>query len=543
MKKIEEMSLEELVGQLIVYRASESSEDILQLAEQGLVGGIGITYFPDLATKETRVAYINKLIEKSAIMPFVLASVDSEQLFPNCFPKAPSEMALGATGNLELITKFAQLVTSTAWKNGINYVWEPTVDINTNPDNPIIGTRAFSDKLELVNKCALAYLAGVNQNKIMLGAKHFPGHGATSGDSHVRMNRLNSTLDELLEWDLVPYKKLIEHDLSGIMSAHLVYPKIDSEHPVTFSRKFLIDILRQQLGFSGILVSDSLTMKALNNYGDANQKAVAALCAGHDIILEDYNVTDPRETLAAILASVKSGELPLAEVKEKVSRILRYKEKLAKYHHQGRIYPVARDRGAEKATFELYSAIAKASLTLLENRHIPDFNNEKIMVLGEQKIVNKDSIIDFSSEGESDVNLLLEQLETTFPQASTMPIEATIDDATFNKIIIDSQDNEWIIFVLDMKILAYNEDSSKIKADYLKLINELKNSNIKIGIIAFGNPYFARFVDDVDFLLLTYSNSAVYSTAITEYFKKPFHLTGTLPITINEKYHFGYAAE
>jgi hypothetical protein len=94
-----------------------------------------------------------------------------------------------------------------------------------------------------------------------------------------------------------------------------------------------------------------------------------------------------------------------------------------------------------------------------------------------------------------------------------------------------------------MKILAYNEDSSKIKADYLKLINELKNSNIKIGIIAFGNPYFARFVDDVDFLLLTYSNSAVYSTAITEYFKKPFHLTGTLPITINEKYHFGYAAE
>ena len=203
----------------------------------------------------------------------------------------------------------------------------PCLDVNTNPANPIINTRAISDDAELVTELGLPLLRAQKDARALSCVMHFPGHGDTAEDSHIRIPTVNRTVAELWEVDLLPYREAIPQGLiTGICTNHNHYPAYEAgpPAPATISHKIITDLLRGTLGYQGLIYSDSLTMKPMkDNYG-IEEAAILAVLAGHDIILQDYN-SDPRITHSALVAAVKSGRIPLEQVDTSVARILQAK--------------------------------------------------------------------------------------------------------------------------------------------------------------------------------------------------------------------------
>ncbi|MEA5512854.1 beta-N-acetylhexosaminidase [Nodularia sp. UHCC 0506] len=173
---------------------------------------------------------------------------------------------------------------------GINLSWSPVADIFSHPQNPIIGTRAFGCNPETTAKGVCEYYRGLQESEILGCAKHFPGHGDTSKDSHIELPVLNLTLEELRTRELIPFKALIKEQIPVIMTAHILFPKIDPQFPATLSQNILKKILREELGFEGVVVSDDLDMKAVSDMFTQSGTVAQALTAGCDLFIVSRNI-------------------------------------------------------------------------------------------------------------------------------------------------------------------------------------------------------------------------------------------------------------
>jgi beta-N-acetylhexosaminidase len=245
--------------------------------------------------------------------PFNAYRVDTATLFP-------SQMALAATRDPELATRVAYAMASELKYMGFNLVFSPVVDVNSNPNNPIIGLRSFSAEVDLVSAFGKAYLQGFEQAGIVAVAKHFPGHGDTSTDSHIQLPVVEANLERLQNLELAPFKSMINAGVPAIMSAHVVFPALDDQ-PATLSPFILTDLLRDALGFQGLIITDSLAMKAISdNYG-AGEAAVQSILAGADLLLLGPDINLQRTVYTALEQALASGQLSEARVREALSHI------------------------------------------------------------------------------------------------------------------------------------------------------------------------------------------------------------------------------
>ncbi|ACC99078.1 Glycoside hydrolase family [Elusimicrobium minutum Pei191] len=203
----------------------------------------------------------------------------------------PSNMAIGASGEEELAMKKGLITARQARSIGINWIFAPVVDLASDPENPIVNTRAFGKDPMLVTRLAMAFMSGLSQGGTLNTLKHFPGHGDTSKDSHLELPFISKSFDKLFDSDLVPYKTLLKF-ADSIMVGHLLIPAIDDENPSSLSEKTIRGILRQKLNYKGCVVTDALLMKAI---GDQKEAALKALKAGADILLapsDPYEIID-----------------------------------------------------------------------------------------------------------------------------------------------------------------------------------------------------------------------------------------------------------
>ncbi|MFI0353816.1 glycoside hydrolase family 3 protein [Actinomadura sp. 9N407] len=376
---VADMTLEEKVGQLFVPTFS-SAADARSMIKRYHVGGL--IYFPgNMAGGPEGTARLSNSLQKAAKLPLLLA-VDEEQGLVTRTPfltKFPGNMALGATRRTDDARAAAQVTGTELRAVGINQNYAPVADVNINPANPVIGLRSFGSDPALVSQLLGAAIGGYQAAGVAATAKHFPGHGDTDTDSHTGLPVIKHTRAQWERLDAPPFKAAITAGVDAIMSAHIVVPGLDkSGDPSTLSKTVLTGLLRQHLGYQGVIVTDSLQMAgAREKYGDA-ATPVRAINAGADQLLMPPSLPTAHK---AVVRAVRDGKIPPKRLDESVGRILRLKELRGLF--AGTMADPARADavvGAEshKSTA---SRVAEHAVTLVRN-------DDRVLPLGKDKTVH-----------------------------------------------------------------------------------------------------------------------------------------------------------
>ncbi|MEG5065463.1 glycoside hydrolase family 3 N-terminal domain-containing protein [Microcoleus sp. B3-A4] len=339
---IDNLSLPELVAQMFVVRASgclfdhqirypewEPTASKLRYYLENLgVGGVIL-----VGGSAAELAVRSHQLQSWAKFPLLLAADIEEgvgQRFAGATwfgpPMAIAEVARHDAGKADRYAEQMGAVTAIeARAIGLNWIFGPVVDVNNNPDNPVINVRAFGETPEIVGKLAAAFIRGAGQHPVLTTAKHFPGHGDTAVDSHLQLPVLPHSPARLAQVELPPFVEAIAAGADAVMSAHLLIPAWDAEFPATLSRKILIGKLREELGFEGLIVTDALVMGAIANKYGTNEAAVLAAEAGADVLLMPL---DPEGAILAVCEAVTQGRLSISQIKESVKRIWSAKAKV-----------------------------------------------------------------------------------------------------------------------------------------------------------------------------------------------------------------------
>jgi beta-glucosidase len=339
---IDSLSLPQQVAQMLVVRASgflfdhqirypvwEPPGERLRHWIQDLgVGGVIL-----LGGSAGEIALRTQQLQEWATVPLLIAA-DIEEGVGQRFSGAtwfPPPMALAAVDrhNSILAEEYAEQMGATiaaeARAIGLNWVLAPVVDVNNNPDNPVINVRAFGDSPEGVSRLATAFIKGAQSHPVLTAAKHFPGHGDTAVDSHLELPVLPHSLERLREVEIPPFKAAIAAGVDAVMSAHLLIPSLDPEYPATLSSRILLGELSKTLGFEGLIVTDALVMGAIANRYGVNEAPVLAVEAGADILMMPL---DPEGAIRAICAAVETGRISPECIRASVERIWHAKAKV-----------------------------------------------------------------------------------------------------------------------------------------------------------------------------------------------------------------------
>jgi len=239
----------------------------------------------------------------------------------------PSARAVGQAGSEETARLMAQALAEELEACGIRYDFAPCVDVDTNPRNPVIGDRSFGDDPELVGRLGVAMIRGFQENGVAACAKHFPGHGDTDVDSHLDLPSVEHSRSRLDDVELRPFRKAIEAGVATVMVSHLLVREIDDALPATLSRKIVTGLLREELGYSGVVVTDALEMKALAKHWTPAQISVLATKAGCDLLALCSGHDAQVEAMESLIRALEAGEIPFKEAEAADSRVRALKER------------------------------------------------------------------------------------------------------------------------------------------------------------------------------------------------------------------------
>ncbi|WP_395950918.1 glycoside hydrolase family 3 protein [Actinomadura sp. 3N508] len=405
---VAKMSVQEKVGQLFVTRFSSRSDALTKIRKYH-VGGL--IYFPGNFGAPAKTAAQSNALQKASKIPLLLG-VDEEQGIVSRTPfitTFPGNMALGATGN-PADARAAARVTGTELRAvGINLDYAPDADVNVNPRNPVIGLRSFGADPGLVAKLTAGAVEGYQAAGVAAAAKHFPGHGDTATDSHTGLPVIKHTRPMWDRLDAPPFRAAIEAGVDMVMTAHIVVPKLDgSGDPSTLSRNVLVRLLRDALGYRGVITTDSLEMAGVREkYGDA-AVPVRALAAGADQLLMPPNL--PR-AYKAVLAAVRSGKIPQDRLDGSVTRILKLKQR------RGLFQDTASDPAKADAVIgtpahkAIARQVAERAVTLVRNDgNVLPLKGKKVAVSGPGAGTLRASLrrhgVTVTSGGSADVTIL-----------------------------------------------------------------------------------------------------------------------------------------
>lgn len=322
-------ALAKAVGQLLVggFDGPTVSSEFRALAASGHVGG-AILFKRNLPSLDAARDLVREIGAIDADVPLVV-SVDQEggrvQRLRDPFPELPPMREVGDVGRKSWVHAAAMLLARSLRILGFHQNYAPVLDVDSNPDNPIIGDRSFSRDPGAVSRFGASFIDGLQSGGIAACGKHFPGHGDTSADSHLELPRLSHDRERLTNVELAPFRAAVLADVASIMTAHILFDALDAEHPATLSEKVLVPLLREQLGFRGVIVSDDLEMKAIADHYGIEDAAVRAIRAGCDQLLICHQVEWVARAHEAIVKAVEAGTLDRGRVLEAAERVERLK--------------------------------------------------------------------------------------------------------------------------------------------------------------------------------------------------------------------------
>jgi beta-N-acetylhexosaminidase len=325
-------SLEQRAASLFTvgFAGKSPSDELLGLLRRG-VGGV-IVFARNVGTPE-EVLELNRELKQHAARPLLL-SVDQEggrvARLRSGFTELPAMRTVGETGNAALARELGQLMARELRAVGFDMNFAPVLDVDTNPDNPVIATRSFGRTPELVTELGLALAAGLQDGGVAACAKHFPGHGDTSQDSHLELPRLPHDLARLEQVELAPFRAAAKTEIAAFMTAHVIFEAVDAERPATMSRPVLTGILREKLGYDGLVISDDMEMRAIADHYGVEEAVLRGLQAGVDHFLICRSAALVHRAIDAVVRAVQKGELSQATLDAATRRFERVRARFAK---------------------------------------------------------------------------------------------------------------------------------------------------------------------------------------------------------------------
>ncbi|MGH2716936.1 MAG: glycoside hydrolase family 3 protein [Thermoleophilaceae bacterium] len=532
MRKLDRMSLEEKVGQMFMTYAYGTSVDqadprnqstygvdsFRQLIERYHLGGIIYFAWSDNVKDPRQIAGLSNGIQKVATSSGTgvpaLVSTDQEQgLVVRVTEPAtqfPGNMALGAARYPGLARSAAAVTGEELRAMGINENFAPVADVNVNPENPVIGVRSFSSNPGLVASLTEAQVRGYQREDVASTAKHFPGHGDTSVDSHTGLPVIDHAREELDRIDLPPFAAAIDAGVESIMTAHIVVPALDdSGRPATLSRPILTDLLRREMNFDGVVVTDALTMEGVREMFGDDRVPVEAIKAGADLLL-----MPPDLDLAyrSVLEAVRSGEISERRIDRSVYRILRLKERLGLFEQ-----PFVKESKVAKVVgnsdhLAVADDVTERTVTLVKNGAgtlpLAADSGKRALVTG---------------WGASTTARLASQVRERGLPAEVYETGASPSDAAIAGARAAAERNDLVVAVTNR---AWSSPAQQ------RLVGELVASGKPVIVAAVRDPYDIAHLSGVDTYVATYGYAGVSVRALAKVLFGEVNPSGKLPVDI-----------
>src|SRR5512138_447110 len=496
-RTLRRLTVEEKIGQMIAcrftadFRNADSPvlEALDDLVAKSKIGGL-ILFAP---ARVYETAELANAFQKLAKVPLLMAA-DFERGAANRITNAtlfPPFMALGATGSEDLAYAMGRTTALEGRAMGIHMTYAPVVDVNINPDNPIINTRSIGADPALVSRIANAFIRGVQENGMIDTAKHFPGHGDTAQDSHTLMPTIAADLERLDKVELFPFKRAIEAGVRAVMTAHLAVPALDPTPglPATLSAPIMTGVLRQKLGFKGLIVTDALEMGGVTNAFSTEEASLRAVLAGVDMLLLP---PEPAKVIAYLAAAVRDGRVPMARIDESVRRILEVKASLGLDRRRFVDVEELRHRVAPRAYLELATKTFERSATLVRNEA-----NAVPLTAAPEKL----AVLSLSSDlGDYFAGQpFVEAVRSKFAGAPAFYADGDTGQDKLDEALAAASTAETVVVGVYSRLVD-RKGSVGLDPRHVDLIEKLAGlpDGPKVVVVSFGSPYLLRHFPDVD---------------------------------------------
>lgn len=506
------LSQDEKLGQLFIVALYTNKDEnhinqVRNIVTNDKIGGLIL--MQDDAAREINL--VNEFQQKSKV-PLMIGMDAEWGLYQriNTAHKFPWAMTLGAIQDKDLIYKMAAKIAEDCKRMGVNWDFAPVVDVNTNPNNPIIGNRSFGSEVSNVTQSALSYANGLQDNNILAAIKHFPGHGDTNTDSHLDLPVVSHSLQRLNKIELAPFKDLMNKGIGGVMVAHLYVPSLESGKgiPASISKNIITGLLKEQLGYKGLIITDALNMGAVANKYKPGELDALAFKAGNDIMLFSQGVSEGKKL---IQKAIDQGEISQSRVEESVKKIL-----LTKYFLGLNQYT---RKNPENINYDINN---DSHTKLVQNL----YSNALTLLKDEKKLLPLNS-------------------HTTYYY---VPLEEAPYQTFENRLKLDSKvivkkaSEINTIPANSTVIVGFHKDNStaykpyKISAESKKILSDLtKNKNVILNV--FGSAYALKDIDlsKVSTVLVSYENNDDSMTATADAFNGKTKISGKLPVLVNDQ--------
>jgi len=537
-RTLKKLTVEEKIGQMVACRFAGSfrnadSAYLRELDDLVVKSGIGGLILFGGEVYET--AELANAFQKLAKVPLLMAS-DFERGTGNQVTGAtlfPPLMSLGAAGSEELAYGMGRVTALEGRAMGIHMTYAPVVDVNINPDNPIINTRAVGADPGLVSRIANAFIRGVQENGMIATAKHFPGHGDTSQDSHSLLPTIEAGLERLESVELVPFQAAVDAGVRAVMTAHLAVPALDPTPglPATLSAPILTGVLRKKLGFRGLIVSDALEMSGVTNAFSTEEASLLAVLAGVDQLLLP---PEPAKVIAFLAGAVRDGRLPERRVDESVRRILEAKAALGLHRNRFvRIDELDR-RIASRPFLEQALKTFESSATLVKNERgaLP-----LVAAGGTVAVFSLSSDLGDYFAGRAFVTAM----RTRFPGAAAFYADADTGREDLDDAYAKAAGARTVVVALFSRVSAGkgSVDLEPKHVDLIKKFAALENGP-RIVVVSFGSPYFLRRFPGVDAYVCLYRNTPETQDIAARALAGEMDFGGKLPVSIPDLYPVGH---
>ena len=515
-KTYNSLSQDEKLGQLFIValytnKGEEFINQIRNIVKNEKIGGLIL--MQDDAAREINL--VNEFQSQSKVP--LMIGMDAEWGVFQRIAKAhkyPWAITLGAIQDKNLITEMSAKIAEDCKRMGINWDFAPVVDVNTNPNNPIIGNRSFGSDVNNVVNSALAYSNGLQDNRILAAIKHFPGHGDTDKDSHLDLPVVSHNLERLEKIEIAPFKALMNKGIGGVMVAHLYVPSLENEKgiPASVSKKIVTGLLKEKLGYKGLIITDALNMGAVANKFKAGELDAMAFKAGNDLMLFSQDVATGKKL---IQKAIDNGEIQQNRVEESVKKIL-----LTKYY----------------LGLNQYNNINPENVN-------EDLNNASHSVLVQKMYANALTLI------KDEKKLLPLDCKETYYYVplEEAPYETFLNQLNLGTTVIFKNSNEINTIPANSKVIVgFHKDNStaykpyKISDASKKILSDLtKNQNVILDV--FGSPYALKDIDisKVSTVLVSYENNDDAMKATANGILGQTKISGRLPVLVNDQLKFG----
>jgi len=533
------LSARERVAQLIMpwvpgeYAAvgSPEYEQVRAWVEDDKVGGLVLSIGMPLS-------YAAKLnhMQRLARVPLLVASdmengsgmrLGGSYALPSLLPQGggtvfPPVMALGATRSDELAYKLGQVLGAEARAVGVHITFGPVLDVNANPLNPIINVRSFGEDPALVSRLASAYIRGARENGLMTTGKHFPGHGDTETDSHIGLPAIRASRAHLDSVDLPPFRTAVGSGIDAIMTAHIAVTGVlgDSAPPATLSPYFMTDVLRKEMNFRGLLVTDAMTMGGVaNRYGDT-EPLVLALQAGADILLMPHSVT---EAINTVMKAIESGRLTQGRIDESVRRILRLKAQAGL--RTGRLVDLdAVDTIVNvPARSAVAAEVAEKSITLAR---------DSSSLVPFARTVRRILSITYADGGDLIAGRVFNQeLRSAGLRVTTQTVDSRTTQEELDRLKAQADSSD-VVIAAAYVFPRESRGSIGASGGFPAFVEQLSAARKNLIAISFGNPYLVSTFPSVPAYMLAWGGAPVSQRAGARALLGRAPISGRLPISI-----------